>query len=236
MKPPTAPATLFGSRLSPFVEKVARALYLKRIPFTLVPPRSPGDFKKWNPQTGKMPVLEIDGRRVWDSTLILAALDERVPEPTLYAGDPAVAARQRFIEDWSDEALYWYVMALRWTRENAGATAEQVAAELPVPAFARPVVQLVLRRQIGGTPWTQGLGRLPLDVLLAQLGARFDELLVWLGAAPFLFGERPSGADLAVFGQVQTLRSGPTPQGAELVAMRPAMEAWMGRVEEATAG
>src|SRR2546427_104606 len=48
-------ATLFGSRVSPFVEKVARALQLKGIPFSLVSPKSPGDFKRWNPQTRKMP-------------------------------------------------------------------------------------------------------------------------------------------------------------------------------------
>jgi glutathione S-transferase len=232
----TTGVTLFGSRLSPFVEKVVRALAVKGVAFTLTEPRSPGDFKKWNPQTGKMPVLEMDGRRVYDSTLILAALDARHPEPPLYHPDPAVAARQRFVEDWSDESFYWYLMALRWTPVNADASAEQVAASVPLPALLRPLVKLLLHRQIGGTARAQGLARLPLDVILAQLGARFDELLVWLGDSPFLFSERPSAADLAVFGQVQTLQSGPTPQGAELVAQRPAMVAWLGRVEEATRG
>jgi glutathione S-transferase len=228
--------TLFGSRLSPFVEKVVRALQMKGVPFTLTEPRSAGDFKKWNPQTGKMPVLELDGRRVYDSTLIMDALDASRPEPPLYDRDPQVAARQRFVEDWSDESFYWYLMGLRWTPVNADASAEQVAASLPLPALVRPLVKFFLHRQIGGTARAQGLARLPLDVILAQLGARFDELLVWLGDAPFLFSERPSAADLAVFGQVQTLRSGPTPQGAELVAQRPAMVAWMRRVDEATRG
>jgi glutathione S-transferase len=119
---------------------------------------------------------------------------------------------------------------------NANASAEQVAASVPLPALLRPLVKLLLHRQIGGTARAQGLARLPLDVILAQLGARFDELLVWLGDSPFLFSERPSAADLAVFGQVQTLQSGPTPQGAELVAQRPALVAWLGRVDEATRG
>jgi glutathione S-transferase len=140
------------------------------------------------------------------------------------------------VEDWSDESFYWYLMALRWTPVNADASAEQVAASVPLPALLRPLVKLLLHRQIGGTARAQGLARLPLDVILAQLGARFDELLVWLGDSPFLFSERPSAADLAVFGQVQTLQSGPTPQGAALVAQRPAMVAWMRRVDEATRG
>jgi hypothetical protein len=53
---------LFGSRL---VEKCVRALQLKGIPFLLVPPRSPADFKRWNPQTRKMPVLDVAFGRAW---------------------------------------------------------------------------------------------------------------------------------------------------------------------------
>ena len=110
-------ATVFGVRISPFVEKVARGLQLKRIPFTLVPPASPFDFKRWSPQTGKMPVLDLDGEKTFDSTLILRRLDALVPSPPLFADDPhAAAPRQRFVEDWSDESLYWYGMALRWKR------------------------------------------------------------------------------------------------------------------------
>jgi glutathione S-transferase len=83
-------------RLSPFVEKVVRAVTLKGLPHTLVDVKSPLDFKRWNPQTGKMPVLDVDGERIYDSTLILRALDSRVPEPPLVDVDPHVAAHQRF--------------------------------------------------------------------------------------------------------------------------------------------
>ncbi|HSG01907.1 MAG TPA: glutathione S-transferase family protein [Vicinamibacterales bacterium] len=226
--------TLFGSRLSPFVEKVVRALALKDMHFTLVEPKSPADFKRWNPQTGKMPVLELDGERVWDSTRILARLDALRPDRPLYDPDPAVAARQRFLEDWSDESLYWYVMGLRWNETNAAASAAQVAASLPVPAVVRTAIRPILHWQIGGQAKAQGLQRLPLTVLVEELGRRFDELLVWLGDRPFLFAERPSGADLAIFGQLSTLRSGPTPQGAALVDARPALGAWMSRVAQET--
>ncbi|HEX6131885.1 MAG TPA: glutathione S-transferase family protein, partial [Actinomycetota bacterium] len=185
----TPTLTLFGSRLSPFVEKVARALALKGLAYALAEPRSPRDFARWNPQTGKMPVLDLGGERVWDSTRILARLDRLRPDPPLYDADPAVAARQRFLEDWSDEALYWYVMGLRWNDANAAASAAQVAATLPVPALVRAAVQPLLRRQIGGQARAQGLQRLPLAILLEELGRRFDELTVWLGDRPFLFSD-----------------------------------------------
>ncbi len=226
---------LFGSRLSPFVEKVARALQLKGVDFTLVAPRSPFDFQRWNPQTGKMPVLEVDGERVYDSSVILRRLDTLVPQPPLFADDPQVAARQRFLEDWSDEALYWYGMALRWTPANASATVAQVVGDIGAPALARPLLGLVLRRRIGSQAAGQGLVRLPLDLLLAELGRRFDELLVWLDDRPFLFADRVGAADLALFGQLHMLQSGPTPQAARLVTARPSLHAYYERVAAATA-
>lgn len=231
-----ARVTLFGSRLSPFVEKVHRALALKGLPYTLVPPVSPTDFKRWNPTTGKMPVLDLDGERTFDSTRIMRRLDEIVPDPPLYATDPDGAARQRFIEDWSDESFYWYVMALRWTEVNAAATTQQLLAHLPVPAILRPLVGLVLPRQIRAQAVGQGMVRLPLDVILEELGRRLDELLLWLGDRPFLFADRPSAADLAVFGQVSLMRSGPTPQGDALVGARPGLVVWMERIDRATGG
>jgi glutathione S-transferase len=230
----TLHVTVFGSRFSPFVEKVVRALQFKRISYTLIPPTSPSDFKRWNPQTRKMPVLEVNGERVFDSTRILRRLDELVPEPALFDADPLVAARQRFIEDWSDESLYWYGMALRWSEVNAHATAAQVIGNLSVPVLVRPLVALVLPRQIRNQALAQGLARLPVAVLTDELGRRLDELLVWLGSSRFLFSDRVSAADLAVFGQLNMLQSGPTPQAEELIASRPGLAEYAKRVATAT--
>lgn len=232
---PTLPlATVFGSRLSPFVEKVVRALKLKGFRISLVEPKSPADFKRWNPQTGKMPVLEIDGERVYDSTFILRRLDELCPQPPLFEEDPVIAARQRFLEDWSDESLYWYIMGLRWCDQNAKATATQIVAALPVPPLVRPLLRLVIPRQIKRQAIAQGMARLPLETLLEELGRRLDELLVLLENKPFFFADRPSAADLAIFGQLNTLQSGPTPQGERLVAERGNLLAWARRVDAVT--
>jgi len=226
---------MFGSRPSPFVEKVIRALQLKGISFEPVPVKSPSDFKRWNPQTGKMPVLEVGGERVYDSTFILRKLDEWAPEPPLFSQDARTAARQRFLEDWSDESLYWYVMALRWNDVNVEATTAQIAATLPVPALLRAVVKPLLRRQIRNQAMAQGLARQPLERVLSELELRFQELDVMLGDSPFFFSDRPSAADLAIFGQLAALRSGPTPQGAAVLERHPALCEHFRRVDEATA-
>jgi len=225
---------LFGSRVSPFVEKVARALALKKLPFETVPVRSPLDLQRWSPQTRKMPVLEVDGERVSDSTFILRRLEALAPEPPLWSPDPRTAAAQRLLEDWADESLYWHLMALRWTDANAPATREQLAATFP--PWWRPLARGLLPRALRSAVRAQGLGRLPASVLLVEFGRRLDELVQLLGPDPFLLSDAdaPGGADLAVYGQLATARSGPTPELEELLSHRPALLAWCERVEART--
>lgn len=224
---------LFGQRLSPFVEKVARVLQIKSLEFDLVAPKSFSDFKKWNPRTGKMPVLEIDDVRHHDSSFIAEHLETTFPEPALWSADPSLKARQRFIEDWSDESFYWYTMGMRWAPENSKATTAQIVGTLPV--LLRPLLSLVLPQQIGGAARAQGLARLPMADLERELGRRFDEILVWLGDKPYLFSDTVGIADIALFGQMTTLCSGPTPQGARLLDQREALRTYYDRVDRTTA-
>jgi glutathione S-transferase len=51
------------------------------------------------------PVLEIDGRRIGDSTEIIAVLEGTFPEPPLYPADPAQRRRALELEDFFDEEL-----------------------------------------------------------------------------------------------------------------------------------
>jgi glutathione S-transferase len=54
---------------------------------------------------GTLPILFLDGRAIGDSTHIIAALEERYPEPPLYPGDPAAWRRALALEDYFDEQL-----------------------------------------------------------------------------------------------------------------------------------
>lgn len=225
---------LFGSPLSPFVEKVRRALTHKKVEYELVEIRSPGDLKRWNPQTRKMPVLELDGERIIDSTLICDRLDVLFPEPPLLSQEPATRALQRLLEDWCDESLYWYLMALRWSQKNAPATAVQITSGLP--GLLRPLARRMLTRQIGGMARAQGMGRLPAEVVVGELGERLDDLLALLGERPFFFADEVSRADLALYGMLQMGLSGPTPEVNQLVNERPGLAPYLERVREATGG
>lgn len=52
---------------------------------------------------GTIPVLDLDGERIVDSTRIVEALERRHPEPSLYPDDPAERDRALELEDFFDE-------------------------------------------------------------------------------------------------------------------------------------
>jgi glutathione S-transferase len=220
-----------GTRLSPFVEKVCRVLAWKGLPYELADIGNPMQLAKLNPVTRKMPVAFFDGERVYDSTFIARRADELQPEPPLWSPDPTAAAAQRLLEDWADESLYWYAMALRFDDRNRDASIAQILSGVPAPlrVVARPMV----RRNITGMVRAQGLGRLPRDVVIAELGRHLDDLVTLLGTRPFFHADRPSGADFAVHGELCMLTSGPTPEAEALLAERPGLADWRKRVEEA---
>src|SRR5215467_1039354 len=54
---------------------------------------------------GKLPILFLDGRAIADSTQIIAALEERHPEPALLPRDADARQRALALEDHFDEQL-----------------------------------------------------------------------------------------------------------------------------------
>jgi len=98
---------LWHFRLSHYNEKARWALDWKRLPHrrqALLPgPHLPRVW--WLTGQTKVPVLQIDGETVADSTRIIGALERRHPAPPLYPDDPAARARALALEDFFDEDL-----------------------------------------------------------------------------------------------------------------------------------
>jgi glutathione S-transferase len=94
---------LWQYNFSNFNEKVRWALDYKRVPHvrrSLLPgaPRAMAFSLR-----GTLPVLDLDGERIVDSTPIIAALEQRYPEPALYPADPAERATALELEEFFDE-------------------------------------------------------------------------------------------------------------------------------------
>ncbi len=135
--------------ISHFSEKVRWALDSKRVPHRrrIMPPglHPFGGLLLTGGKQYTMPVLEMDGRRIGDSTAIIAALEERFPERPLYPADAAERERALALEDWFDEnvgpyARQWGFNALLTEPEAVRAFAikqtEWARVVVPPEAFA----------------------------------------------------------------------------------------------------
>ena len=85
-----------------------------------------------------LPVLRLDGRNVGDSTAIIAALEERFPEPALYPSDPAERRRALELEDWFDEELGPYIRRVGFYElRQEPERFDEMAARIAPPPLAR---------------------------------------------------------------------------------------------------
>ena len=87
-----------------------------------------------------LPVLELDGEHIGDSTAIIGALEARYPEPALYPEDPATRRRALDLEDFFDEGLgpaarLFAFHHARGDRERLGALALEL---MPAPVRRLP--------------------------------------------------------------------------------------------------
>jgi glutathione S-transferase len=92
--------------LSHFNEKVRWALDYKRIAHRRKVLGADYLIRAWRATgRGTLPILFLDGRAIGDSTRIIAALEQRHPEPPLYPGDAAARQQALALEDHFDEQL-----------------------------------------------------------------------------------------------------------------------------------
>jgi glutathione S-transferase len=211
---------VYGPRLSPDVDKVLRGLALKKLEHRLLEPQGPEDYRKWNPETGLLPVADVAGRRVIDSHRILDVLDERWPEPPLVAADPKLAAAQRNLEQWASETFlfYWeHYLRQRMQEIEAGAPER---AEGALARFG------ILRRRSGPGAANRRYA--------AEYTQRIGDLANFLGARPFFYADRISRADLAVYSFLRHRTLGSVPESSAAVTAHRSLVGWLARVAEET--
>jgi glutathione S-transferase len=213
---------------SPFCLKVHRALKYAGLPYTRNCAGNPASHRAYNP-TGQVPVLLVGGEAVPDSTAILARIIQLVP------GRIASSPEALLWEELADTAFNGFLVAARWADErNWPATRAAYFGSMPAPV--RAVVPGLIRRKVvrglvARDVWRAGPEACwrRFGTLLDPLDARAPEQGFWL----------PGGlgvADLALFGQLHSLRTPLTPWQAEQVANRKRLSAWLDRVDEATRG
>lgn len=220
--------------ISPFCDKVRRVLAFKELDFEVhdVPMAKLSSLRKLAPP-GKVPILEIDGRILHDSSDICRALDALTPEPPLFPADPLERALVDILEDWADESLYFFEMTMRftWRYDRARWVTKILEHDNPViRRLARPMVPYLTRKQ----GMAQGLARRDEADILRELQRHLDAVDRLLEPRRFLIGATLSLADIAVYCQLACV-AGST-KGADAIASSSRIPGWMSLVEELTGG
>lgn len=195
----TTPVVLHQFEISPFCQKVAKALRHKGIDFQSEDYNGARAAKtRGLSKVGKVPVLDIDGKRIQDSTKIVRYLDEAYPDlPRLYPADPLQKAQAELWEDWSDELLYYYEVAFRVNDPDALNAAVDMAMS-GRPAYERPLVKTLLKTALRMQLYMQGTGRMSKEDIDAEFMLHLDRIDLVLAQTGWLVGKNKTIADISV--------------------------------------
>jgi glutathione S-transferase len=193
--------TLWHITISHYSEKARWALDYKALPYRLRAPL-PGahiPVALWltRGRHYTLPVLDLGDARIGDSTAIIAALEQRHPQPALYPRATAQRLRALALEEYFDEELGPYLRRfvfheLRRDPERfaeVGAKAAPRAFQLmgsPGASYARALIGLRYRARSDEAA----------ETAREKVVAAFDRLEAELGAGDYLVGESFTVADL----------------------------------------
>jgi glutathione S-transferase len=216
---------------SPFCLKVHRALRAAGLAYERRHGARPDAFASLNP-TGQVPVLLVDGEPVADSTRILKRI-EALAGPIGGEMDARTRGEAWLWEELADASLNGFLVAARWADDRNWPLVRQ-AYFGKAPRFVRALITPRIRARVVG-------GLVARDVWRAGAEACWDRFLSTLEAlearAPrsgFWVGDRLTVADVSLFGQLQSFRTPLTAWQAHAVSQKPALRAWLDRVDAAT--
>jgi glutathione S-transferase len=208
--------------ISHYSEKIRWALDRKRVPHVRRSPlpgtHIPIAFALTRGESITLPLLRLEGRTISDSTAIVAALEQRHPDPSLYPADPEQRRRALVLEDFFDEELGPHARLLPFhelTNEPA-MFAEVAAAAVPGPlGKAKGLVGLYARTYTGlrfgvRDEAAAAVAREKIVIALDRLEAELEAN----GGGEFLVGNDFSVADLtaaSLFYPVVGPEEGPLP-------------------------
>lgn len=192
------PPHLYHFRVSHYNEKVRWALDWKGIAHrrtTLVPGFHLPVARALSGQS-KLPIVDFDGKIVFDSSRLLEEIEQRYPEPPLFPENAAERVHARAIEDFFDEHVAPDVRRLFWaTYLDSPADCTRMATA-GAPAIAAPLFRALFPLALPIFRANLGADRRRLARARDRLDAHFDRLEAEIGPSGYLVGDRFGVADL----------------------------------------
>ena len=142
-----------------------------------------------------MPILEINGHAIGDSTRIIEELEGRWPEPPLYPADPEERSRALELEDYFDEHCGHDLRRVLFNDNLAEPEAFLVmfyGADHPRMGLLR-VISPVFRQVV---KWRFRIRPETVEESREKVRAAFDKVEADVGPSGYLVGESFSVADL----------------------------------------
>lgn len=225
------PDTATIDSYSPFCLKIHRALRAAGLRYERNMHANPGAFRKLNP-AGKVPVLVADGRAIPDSTAILLEIARWTG--ALVPADGELRARAWLWEDYADRAVNGFLVAARWANDaNWPRVCEAYFAAMP--RLVRRMITPKIRKRVLTTLATRDFTLHGATQLQADFHAMLDHLEALAPTTGYWVSPEITVADVSLFGQLQSFRTGLTPHERSDVEARPRLRAYLDRVDVATA-
>jgi glutathione S-transferase len=148
------------------------------------------------------PVLRLEGRNIGDSSAIIAALEQRFPDPPLYPEDPDQRRRALEIEEYFDAELGPHIRLLAWHEIVADASGEGMEAisDEVLPAALRRLAPARAAASAFGSAYVALRFRVRdeerAELARTKVLAAFERLEAELGGGEHLVGDRFTVADL----------------------------------------
>lgn len=213
--------------LSPFAAKLETYLRLARWPYEI----KPASFSQ--APKGKVPYVELDGRRVGDSQFIIEMLEARRPAEQRL--DSWLSDRQRAVghavRRMLDEGTYFVLVHRRWLDDQAWPVFRPRVAELVGPAkFLLPLIRNGVRK----ANRSQGTSRHTAEEIDRIGIADFTALAEIIADNRWLLGDRPTAYDASAYAFIEGIAAPPLGSRLrEFVLAEPRLMDYRNRVREA---
>ncbi len=183
--------------LSPFVLKVETYLRLTDQKYDTVL----GDLRK--APRGQLPLIEIDGKIVPDSTRIVESLESSRAEKLDAHLDASERAIALAFKSMLEEHLYFGLVFMRWATDDGWSALEPSLRDMlkgmGIPSLMHGIVTATVRKKTVERARKQGIGRAPRAEVVQECNEILDALAERLGSKAFFCGDRPTTYDATVY-------------------------------------
>ena len=209
---------VFGAPASPYTQKMISILRYRHIAYEVFMGDVPGRLNRLEgiepPKPILLPTLLLEDesgklKATTDTTPIIRRFENEYPNRKLLPDDPALSFINYLLEDFGDEWVTKYMFHYRWyfdeDADNASTILPLSDIAVNMPDETLKDAQKIIHDRQTGRLWVVGSNDTTANLIDTSY-RRFLKLMDdHLSVSKFLFGEKPSSADFAIFGQLTQL-------------------------------